>query len=268
MSAKKDQSFPGTPACIRVFGLPVHLFTKSGLLNFISAAITGGRQAVIANLNLHGLYWAIRSDAMERLLGRPRTFVHIDGMPIAWLVKLKCPSAHSVERLAYLDWGADLLALAARKRWRVCVVGSTETLCAKGVSQVRSLFPGLEISGRDGYFDVTDFSPESKQMTTLNWLREINPDILIVGMGMPRQEAWVEANLVAIPARVVLMSGAFIEYFAGGQTVPPRWIGRLGFEWLYRLACNPRRYGHRYLVEPFALAGLLLARMIKRRELF
>jgi N-acetylglucosaminyldiphosphoundecaprenol N-acetyl-beta-D-mannosaminyltransferase len=75
----------------------------------------------------------------------------------------------------------------------------------------------------------------------------------MVGMGMPRQEVWVLENREDIDARALFCCGALMDYVAGEIPTPPRWIGRLGFEWLYRLLSEPSRLWRRYLLEPWSV---------------
>jgi N-acetylglucosaminyldiphosphoundecaprenol N-acetyl-beta-D-mannosaminyltransferase len=72
-------------------------------------------------------------------------------------------------------------------------------------------------------------------------------------MGMPRQEWWILDNLDRISANIVLQAGACFDYVAGEVPLPPRWMGQLGLEWLYRLVSEPGRLWRRYLVEPWSL---------------
>lgn len=75
-------------------------------------------------------------------------------------------------------------------------------------------------------------------------------------MGMPR---WILDNLDRLTANVILTAGACFNYIAGAIPKPPRWMSRMGLEWLYRLISEPRRLGKRYLIEPWALLPLMIA---------
>jgi N-acetylglucosaminyldiphosphoundecaprenol N-acetyl-beta-D-mannosaminyltransferase len=83
-------------------------------------------------------------------------------------------------------------------------------------------------------------------------------------MGMPRQEHWILNNFDRIQTDVFMPVGALIEYFAGVMEAPPRWMGRIGLEWLFRLITHPERYAVRYVLEPWMLAGVLAWRQIRR----
>jgi len=82
---------------------------------------------------------------------------------------------------------------------------------------------------------------------------------------MPRQEHWVIENFENIHANVILTAGACFDYIAGVIPTPPRWMGWLGLEWLYRLLSEPRRLAKRYLLEPWALLPLAIMDLLYNR---
>ena len=255
------------PACPRrshILGWPIDMFDRASLLEFLDGRISSGRKTVLANLNLHALYCLEQSGTMRRLLRHPSTFVHIDGMPIVWALKLKGRAVNRSNRLTYVDWAPDALKLAARRNWKVAFVGSTPETCAVGVRHFQREFPNLEAKAWDGYFDLADGSSGSKLHRLKQEVNAFGPDLLFVGMGMPRQEQFLDLHGPDIQYKVAICAGAFLEYFAGEQSRPPRWLGPLGLEWFYRLLLNPRRYGHRYLVEPLALLMLVVGDRTRR----
>jgi N-acetylglucosaminyldiphosphoundecaprenol N-acetyl-beta-D-mannosaminyltransferase len=120
---------------------------------------------------------------------------------------------------------------------------------------MRAKHPGLLIRTHHGHFNAERSSAENRRV--LAEINDYDPDILMVGMGMPRQEIWVLENNAAISARAVYCCGALMDYVAGEIPTPPRWIGALGFEWLYRLFSEPARLWQRYLIEPWFVLGRL-----------
>jgi N-acetylglucosaminyldiphosphoundecaprenol N-acetyl-beta-D-mannosaminyltransferase len=86
----------------------------------------------------------------------------------------------------------------------------------------------------------------------------------MVGMGMPVQEHWILHNFFRLSPAVILAPGACFDYIAGVVPTPPRWMGQIGLEWLFRLASEPRRLWKRYLLEPWPVLGLVLKDFFKR----
>ena len=112
-------------------------------------------------------------------------------------------------------------------------------------------WPKITFASRDGYFDAEPSSVDNRRL--LATIDAFEPDVIFVGMGMPRQELWISRNRSAIRRGVIFSVGAAFDYEAGVQAAAPRWMGRIGLEWLFRLASQPRRLAHRYLIEPWRL---------------
>lgn len=252
------ESQPPMPLRHHLFSWPVDLFSKASLLEFLRYRLSTRSKTIIANLNLHALHCLENSAGMASLINAKSTFVHIDGMPIVWLLKARGIGASADNRLTYLDWALDALALCESEGWTVGYIGSTPEICQKGLMHFRNEYPALQLLGWDGFFDMWDTSAGSKLSETLSAVDAFKPDLLIVGMGMPRQEEFLHLYSGRLNYGVAICSGAFFEYFTGGQKRPPRLWGRLGLEWLYRLAYDPRRYAGRYLLEPLHLARKLI----------
>lgn len=116
-----------------------------------------------------------------------------------------------------------------------------------------------------GYFDLSSVEANQQIIAEINaW----QTDLLLVGMGMPRQEHWVLDHRSELQAWCILPVGAALDYVAGAIPTPPRFMSRIGLEWLARLVAEPRRLWRRYLLEPLALVrfvGVDLRSMLDRR---
>ncbi|MEZ5333399.1 MAG: WecB/TagA/CpsF family glycosyltransferase [Thermoanaerobaculia bacterium] len=133
--------------------------------------------------------------------------------------------------MTYVDWIGELAQRAAASGWRLFYLGGRDGVAAEAAERLRRRAPGLRIATHPGYFDARAGSSENRAV--LQAIRENSPDVLLVGMGMPRQERWIVENLDRLEARVVLNAGACFDYVAGVARTPPRWAGRLGLEWLF-----------------------------------
>ena len=88
------------------------------------------------------------------------------------------------------------------------------------------------------------------------------PDIVWVGLGAPKQDRWMAAHLGRVSAPVMIGVGAAFDFLAGVKPQAPRRLRRLGLEWLFRLATEPRRLGRRYLVCNTLFLWLLLKQLL------
>jgi N-acetylglucosaminyldiphosphoundecaprenol N-acetyl-beta-D-mannosaminyltransferase len=248
--------WPEPPRRIALLGAEMDLVTPDEVLGRIAAAAGGGPRALIVNHNLHSLCLIRRSPAMAALYARA-DLIEIDSKPaILWgrLLGLPVSGAH---RCTYLDWRDAFWRLADAHGWRVFYLGGAPGVAAAAADRLAARWPGARIAVRHGYFDRTPGSAEAAAV--LAEIEAFGPQILMVGMGMPLQEAWIADHYDALHAAAVLPVGAAFDYEAGAQTPAPRIWGRLGLEWLFRLLHDPRRLFHRYLIEPWSLAGPALA---------
>lgn len=223
--------------------------------------VEDGVRAVIANHNLHSLY-LVRRDAGMRAFYDQADLVQVDSKPLIWFGWLKGLAARACHRSTYLDWRDHFWSLADRLGWRVMYVGGAEGVAATAAQRLGRRYPGVVLATRSGYFDAEPGADENAAV--LASIQAFEPNILLVGMGMPRQEAWIARNLEALPACVIFNVGAAFDYEAGAQKAAPRWMGALGLEWLFRLTSDPKRMFRRYCVEPWSLAGPALADLRRR----
>jgi len=245
---------------VEMLGITVHPLSIYQLNSLIAQAIEEQHKWIIANHNLHSIYIYHHSPRM-RAFYTQANYIHIDGMALVFLGKFLGFSLQRQHRVTYVDWTNPLMTAAAAKSWRIFYLGSKPGVAEQGAKILRSKFSGLEIVTAHGYFDASPQSYDNQAI--LKQINQYNPDILMVGMGMPRQENWILDNLEHISARVILPCGATIDYVAGVVPTPPRWAGKSGLEWLFRLLAEPRRLWKRYLVEPWFLLLLLLIELGK-----
>jgi len=145
---------------------------------------------------------------------------------------------------------------ARERSWRVFYLGSRPGIADEGARKLIETYSGIDLEYAHGHFD----SAGEENQKILERIGSYSPHILFVGMGMPRQEHWILDNLEHLGTAVVLPCGAAIDYVAGEIRTPPRWAGRWGLEWLFRLIAEPGRLWRRYLIEPWLLSALLARR--------
>jgi N-acetylglucosaminyldiphosphoundecaprenol N-acetyl-beta-D-mannosaminyltransferase len=235
-----------------ILGVKVNLLSMMQLNSLIGEAVKSNCKWIIANHNLNSLYIFHHNPAMKDFYNKV-DYVHIDGMALIFLGKLLNLPFRREHRVTYADWVWSLMEQAADDNWRVLYLGSKPGVAERGAAILRSQYPGLKISTVHGYFTTS-----SQNQAVIDQINAYQPNILMVGMGMPRQEEWILANIDQIEANIVLPSGACIDYIAQEIATPPRWMGQVGLEWLYRLATEPKRLWRRYLVEPWFIAKLLI----------
>jgi len=242
-------------ARLTLLGVTVDPLTIAELNERIAKAVARGERWIIAHHNLHSVYLHHRDPKMRAFFARAHV-VHIDGMPLIYWARVLGYPVTKQHRVTYVDWVHPLMATAAAEGWRVFYLGGKPGVAARAAEKLRRQYSGLVLETRHGYF-----TPEEND-AVLEEIARFQPHVLMVGMGMPRQEHWVLDNLERISANAILTAGACFDYVAGVIPTPPRWMGHMGLEWLYRLWSEPRRLARRYLLEPWFLVPLVITDLI------
>jgi N-acetylglucosaminyldiphosphoundecaprenol N-acetyl-beta-D-mannosaminyltransferase len=246
-----------------MLGTRVDALTIEDLHAHIGESIRKGNRRIFASHNLHSLYLQ-RTDAKLRSFYENADYIRIDGMAIVLLGRLLGLPIRREHRVTYVDWLPLFMAEAARAGWRVFYLGSRPGVAERAACMLRGRFPGLQIATAHGFFDARADSPENQGV--IDAINGFGAHVLMVGMGMPRQQHWVLENYEKLVVNAISTSGAALDYVVGEIPTPPRWAGRIGLEWLFRLAAEPRRLGARYLIEPWYILPLVLKELLARRR--
>lgn len=251
-----------TAEALEFMGLPLHPMTPKELGEAVVDWVDSGRSATVAELNLHGLFLGHRDEVMRAFFDSA-TVVRVDGMGIVLLARCIGLDVRREHRFTHFDWLPIALDLARQHRWRVFFLGGAPGVAERGFRELGKGLDGPELGWEHGHFDKTPGSPQN--LAVIDKVRAFDPHLLFVGMGMPLQERWLIENADRLPPCVVLTCGGTIDYFAGVQPRPPERLRRVGLEWAYRLVRNPRRFWRRYLVEPIAIAPVIVRELIRAR---
>ena len=169
-----------------------------------------------------------------------------DGTGVAIVQTLR--SGRSVRRWPGVEIAALLLRLAAERGETVAFVGGTPEVAERSAARWRAL-PGLKVVtagagatiGEDGLAYPAD-RPENGEDEIAEAIRSAAPTIVLVGLGAPKQERWIERHADAFPSvRIMIGVGGAFDMWAGSKRRAPRALRTLGLEWLWRLALEPRR---------------------------
>lgn len=201
------------------------------------------RQVVASGF--HGIWSAMRDPALRRQL-EGRALWLPDGIAP---VRMARALGH---REAVRVPGADFLAAVLRVRTegrplRHYFLGDTRETLATLAAHVERDCPGHVVAGIFSPPMQAEWGVETPEL--VERVNGASPDILWVGLGTPKQDAWIAANRDALAVPVAVGVGAAFRFEAGSLARCPRWMGDAGLEWLFRLAVQPRRLWRRYLVE-------------------
>ena len=190
---------------------------------------------------------------------RDASLVLADGAPVVLASRLLRKALP--ERVAGSDLVPALFDEAARrneneKPLRVFLLGAAAGVGDRAALAIRRRWVGVEVVGT--------LSPplgfehdESENKKILQAVADCEPDLVLVGLGAPKQELWVHQHADRLQAKAALCIGATIDFLAGEKSRAPRWIQSLGLEWLHRLSSEPSRLAKRYLNDAWIFPQLV-----------
>ena len=244
---------------VPVLGVEATPLDVAGLTGVLNRFVADGTTRTVVGHNLHSVT-LFHSEPEFRKFYEDSDVVLIDGAPVLWLWGRG--KNHSVPvmdyRLGSTDWIPALGEVGGLER--IAVLGAGPVANALAVEKLRGIVPGATVSGMPG-----DGWNEDIEEAAAAWLAEQRPQLVLVGLGMPLQEEVLRRRLDSLPPAVYCAVGGAIEQIAGIQKLAPRWLGRLGLEWAWRLLLHPRRVAYRVLGEPWVLLGLLVRRRLQQR---
>ncbi len=243
----------------QLLGLRLNAITEPELYEIMAETVEADRKCVIAHHNLHSVY-LYHHDAKMRTFYERADYIYMDGVPLVYFGKLFGHPLRLEHRSTCWDYVYEFMAQATRRGWRVFYLGSKPGIPELGAEILREKNPGLQIATAHGHFSM-DTEENQKVLEAINAFR---PNILMVGMGMPRQEHWILDNLENVHANVLISVGGCINYVTGALPTPPRWMGPLLFQGVVRLLSDPRHVWRRYLLEPWFVLALALREWARR----
>lgn len=227
----------------RILGVPVGPRTLRELLEATTRAIVSRQQVfTFACANPHSLVVAQSDGEFMRAL-RAFSAVVADGVGLR--VAARLASIDVGPRITGMDFFCGVMGVLNERRARVFFLGSTEHVLQALRSRLATDYPLVSVETLSPPFGEWS---AAQQAIILERIRESRPDVLWVGMTAPRQEKWIHENAADCRTPVVGAIGAVFDYYAGTVSRAPQWICDMGFEWLYRLAGEPRRLWKRTLV--------------------
>jgi exopolysaccharide biosynthesis WecB/TagA/CpsF family protein len=158
-------------------------------------------------------------------------------------IALRMAGGHLRKNLNGTDLLPFLIELLISNSWPLYLLGADSQTLKKAISNLQSQYPDLNICGsHDGFFK------EENEEALCKDIVDTGTFVLIVGMGTPRQELWVERNQNRLPIPMVLTMGGLIDFIGEKNKRAPGWMRQAGLEWIFRILQEPRRMWKRYII--------------------
>jgi N-acetylglucosaminyldiphosphoundecaprenol N-acetyl-beta-D-mannosaminyltransferase len=231
---------------LTIAGTMVHLTDAAGARDAIARAVRARilPPLAVASINLDHIHHLRQHPAAGG--GRARWLNLIDGAPIARQATRMTGAPWP--RLAGSDLIIEILDDADAHAWSVAVLGGAPEVHDPLVARLAAGWPSVRLVG---HWTPTreELSAHERSLALAEEIRRAGADIVIVCLGKPRQEEWIDEYGGATGAGVLLAFGAVVDFLAGRVSRAPRWVSTAGLEWMWRLMLEPRRLAKRYLIE-------------------
>ena len=237
---------PEKAKAIEIGGIPVDLYREEDYNTLLDEAVRENKKKLFFNTNAHLVVLANRKAPWLKSLFKEKVdYVMCDGAGVQLAARLLGKPVP--EKVAYNVWFWDYARYCAEKGYRIFFLGAKKEVIEKAKQRMIDHSPGLQIESHHGYFDKKKGSPENEEI--IQRINEFNPQVILVGFGMPAQEKWIVDNMDDINANAFFPCGGAFDFFSGNASLAPEWLRNLKLEWLYRMLREPLRLGKRYLVE-------------------
>jgi N-acetylglucosaminyldiphosphoundecaprenol N-acetyl-beta-D-mannosaminyltransferase len=241
---------------VRLFGMEIDRLTLGDavarLSGWLADATRPCRYVVTPNVD-HAVL--VQHHTGLRAAYQDASLVVADGMPVVWASRLlRRPLP---ERVTGSDLVPALYASASPESpLRTYLLGAMPGVAERAAKNITQRWPSVEVVGT--YSPPFGFEKDAAENERiLQKIASVRPDVLIIGVGAPKQELWVHAHRERIDASLAICAGATIDFLAGEKRRAPSWMRRTGLEWLHRCATEPRRLLKRYLRDAAVFPGLL-----------
>jgi N-acetylglucosaminyldiphosphoundecaprenol N-acetyl-beta-D-mannosaminyltransferase len=240
---------------VNILGIKIDDVTGEEALARIEQFVSDGRPHVVTTVNPEFIVTAQRDAVFAQILNQADLNLP-DGQGLLWAARLLGASLR--ERVTGVDTVVRLAGLSAQKGYGIYLLGAAEGVAEATAQILSARFPTLRVAG----IYAGSPAPEEDDQIVQRILA-VNPRLLFVAYGAPRQEKWIARNLSRLQVPVAMGVGGAFDFISGQTRRAPSWMQRLGLEWLHRLALQPWRWRRMTALPRF---GLLVLRQRTRQK--
>lgn len=228
-----------------ILGVGVDSVTMNEALNQIENYFVERKPRLIATANAEMLMRATQDEELKSILNSADLVVP-DGAGTVW-------AAHHLgydmpERVAGYDLAQELMKNSPAKNRRIYFFGSAPNVAEKAKLKAEELYPGIQIVGtRNGFFTADD------EPQIIEDIKSAQPDLLLVALGVPKQEKWLFKYKDELQVPVSIGVGGTFDVMAGVMKRAPKWMQKAKLEWLFRAILQPQRAGRLIALPKFVL---------------
>lgn len=235
--------------------------TMQEALEAVDALIKENKCAYVVTPNVDHIVQLETNKELQNVYANA-SLILADGKPLLWIANwYKTPIK---EKISGSDLFPRLCGLAAEKGYTMFFLGAAEGVAAKAAENLMNKYKGLQVVGT--YSPPFGFENDDEETGKIkSMIQTSKPDILIVGLGCPKQEIFMYHHCKELGVPVSFGLGASFDFEAGNIKRAPKWMANHGLEWLFRITQDPKRMAKRYLVDDLKIFRLALKYRNRRK---
>lgn len=232
-------------ARIKFMNTCIDNLTMSETLNEIDKLIQKKICSYVVTPNVDHIVRLEKDEELQKVY-KNASLILTDGKPLIWISKWY--NTPIKEKISGSDLFPRVCQLAANKNYTMYLLGAAEGVADTAARNLMKKYPGLNIVGT--YSPPFGFEKNEQEMNKIKaQIQDVHPDILIVGLGCPKQEKFMYYHCKELGVPISFGLGASIDFEAGNIKRAPKWMSNHGLEWLYRFSKEPKRLFKRYFVD-------------------
>lgn len=237
---------------MRLMNTEIDNLTMDETLDAIDSLIKEDNCSYVVTPNVDHIVQLEKDEELKRVYENA-FLILTDGKPLIWISNwYKTPIK---EKISGSDLFPRVCELAAKKGYTMYLLGAAEGVADKAAKNLMDKYKGLNIVGT--YSPPFGFEKDKVELKKIErQIQEVHPDILIVGLGCPKQEKYMYHHCKELDVPISFGLGASIDFEAGNIKRAPRWMSEHGLEWLYRITQDPKRLAKRYLVDDMKIISI------------
>jgi len=235
--------------------IPFDTVNTSSLLKKIISACLGQEKKRVFNMNAYGAVMYTKNTHYAAVI-QNADIIYPDG----WgpVIASQFFSEKLIERINVGDFIDPLFMLLNKHHLSLYLLGCENSTVTRAVESIQKKYPHIHICGyHSGFFS------KKEEKHIVSDIKKTKPRLVLVGMGIPKQEYWISLHWKKLPPAVYMGIGGVFYYIAGTKTRAPLWMQTHGLEWLYRFFQEPKRLWRRYTLDMWSFIFLFIKTLIQ-----
>lgn len=248
---------------IKIFGVKIHNTTLEETVDKLKTYLSGNSLKVIYTPNTE-IVMSAKDDSSLRDLINKGDMIIPDGIGLVYASRIK--KKPLIERVTGYDTSIKLLEIANEKGYGLYLLGGKDGVAKTAAVNIKNKYPNIAIKGfHHGFFKGSHLGlkDQEEENEIIEEINTLNPDIIFVGLGFPKQELWIDSNRHRLKGKVIIGNGGVMDILSGNKKPTPEIYQKLGLEWFYRLMKEPSRIKRQIVLPKFMLRVLFTKNVVE-----